>query len=149
MKTRKIRHRGVVKILSCSGMKIVRYAFALMCVTIAMSSCEPHRTKYNAMLRTAQREKVECAASGAMLNSDADPTQIAICKKLLKECADCGLLDSSGVRVFEYINRHPSVSHYMELINECSYEDVFADTVMSGDTWQDYVDYVLIPRQDW
>lgn len=30
MKTRKIRHRGAIKILSCSGMKIVRYSFVVL-----------------------------------------------------------------------------------------------------------------------
>ena len=34
MKTRKIRHRGVVKILSCSGIKIVRYSYVMLCAII-------------------------------------------------------------------------------------------------------------------
>lgn len=38
MKTRKIRHRGVVKILSCNGMKIVRYAFVVLCAVV-FGSC--------------------------------------------------------------------------------------------------------------
>lgn len=38
MKTRKIRHRGVVKILSCNGMKIVRYSFVVLCV-ILLGGC--------------------------------------------------------------------------------------------------------------
>ena len=38
MKTRKIRHRGVVKILSCSGMKIVRYSYVVLCA-IMLGGC--------------------------------------------------------------------------------------------------------------
>ena len=38
MKTRKIRHRGAVKILSCSGMKITRYSFVVLCA-IMLGGC--------------------------------------------------------------------------------------------------------------
>ena len=38
MKTRKIRHRGAIKILSCSGMKIVRYSFVVLCA-IMLGGC--------------------------------------------------------------------------------------------------------------
>lgn len=38
MKTRKIRHRGAVKILSCSGMKIIRYSLVVLCV-IMLGGC--------------------------------------------------------------------------------------------------------------
>lgn len=38
MKTRKRRYRGVVKILSCSGMKIVRYSFVVLCA-IMLGGC--------------------------------------------------------------------------------------------------------------
>lgn len=38
MKTRKIRHRGAIKILSCNGMKIVRYSFVVLCA-IMLGGC--------------------------------------------------------------------------------------------------------------
>lgn len=78
--------------------------------------------------------------------SDTDKVQLNICERLLDECAEAGILDYKGVCAYRKISHNPSVSRYMELIDECEYEENFYDTVGSGDTWCLYVHYVLDPR---
>ena len=78
--------------------------------------------------------------------SDTDSLQLDICKRLLSECVDANILDAYGTDMFYQITKHPSVSRYMELIDECEVEDNFYDTVGSGDTWREYGEYVLAPR---
>lgn len=78
--------------------------------------------------------------------SDTDSLQLDICKRLLGECVDANILDAYGTDMFYQITKHPSVSRYMELIDECEAEDNFYDTVGSGDTWREYGEYVLAPR---
>lgn len=145
MKRPRIKIKGE-RILSVNGKKITRYAMILLCAMLALSSCSKENKGYPA--RMVAQENVSCMADTVM-PSDTDSTQIAICQKLLNECAECGILDKAGKRVFKQINRHPNVSRYMELIDECTNEDSFADTVMEGDAWQNYVEYVIVPRQEW
>lgn len=145
MKRPRIKIKGE-RILSVNGKKITRYAVVFLCAMLALTSCGKESKGYPA--RMVAQENMSCMADTVM-PSDTDSTQIAICQKLLNECAECGILDKAGKRVFKSINRHPSVSRYMELIDECTNEDSFADTVMEGDTWQDYVEYVIVPRQEW
>ena len=78
--------------------------------------------------------------------SDTDKVQLNICERLLDECAEAGILDYKGVCAYRKISHNPSVSRYMELIDECECEENFYDTVGSGDTWCLYVHYVLDPR---
>lgn len=145
MKRPRIKIRGE-RILSVNGKKITRYAVVFLCAMLALTSCSKENKGCPA--RMVAQENISCMADTVM-PSDTDSAQIAICQKLLTECAECGILDKAGKRVFKQINRHPSVSRYMELIDECTNEDSFADTVMEGDTWQEYVEYVITPRQEW
>lgn len=77
---------------------------------------------------------------------DYDSIQIAACEKVLDECVKCEILDDKGVEVYRKIAENPSVARYVELIEECTMEDTFYDTVGEGDAWCDYCDYVLAPR---
>ena len=78
--------------------------------------------------------------------SDTNKVQLNICERLLDECVNAGILDYNGVRAYREITHNPSVSRYMELIDECEREENFYDTIGSGDTWCQYVQYVLDPR---
>lgn len=75
-----------------------------------------------------------------------DKVQLRICESLLDECMNAGILDYKGVCAYRKISHNPSVSRYMELIDECEREENFYDTIGSGDTWCLYVHYVLDPR---
>lgn len=147
MKRPRIKIKGE-RIMSVSGKRITRYAVVLLCAMLAFTSCGKTNKGYAA--RMVENDSLPCYITDSTpLPSDTDSTQIVICQKLLKECAECGILDKAGQRVFASINRRPSIMRYMELINECTFEDIFADTVMEGDTWQEYVEYVITPRQEW
>lgn len=78
--------------------------------------------------------------------SDTDKVQLNICERLLDECVEAGILDYKGVCAYRKISHNPSVSRYMELIDECESKENFYDTIGSGDTWCLYVHYVLDPR---
>lgn len=78
--------------------------------------------------------------------NDTDKVQLKICESLLDECVNAGILDYKGVCAYREISHNPSVSRYMELIDECEREENFYDTIGSGDTWCLYVHYVLDPR---
>lgn len=151
---KKLFNRVYVRILSCKGKKITRYTFAAMLVAslVSCSSCQsesqletPQEVTYDSLLRP-----VDC--SDAMKNvelgvfSDTNRIQLATCEKLLDECVEAGILDKRGVKAYRKIAKHPSVSRYMELIDECVNENTFYDTVGEGDAWCDYCDYVLSPR---
>lgn len=147
MKRPRIKIKGE-RILSVSDKRITRYAVVFLCAMLALSSCGKANKGYVA--RVVENDSLPCYITDSTpLPSDTDSAQIAICQQLLKECAECGILDKAGQRVFKSINKHPNVSRYMELIDECTNEDSFADTVMEGDTWQEYVEYVITPRQEW
>lgn len=144
-KRRRIKAKPM-KIMTVSGKRITRYTVLLLCAMTVFSSCGRSN---GAMQRAVMCDSVSCnITKSSVLPSDTDPIQIAICKRLLRECAQCGILDNAGVCALNRINEHPSVSRYMELIDECTNEDNFADTVMEGDTWQEYVERVIIPRQE-
>lgn len=78
--------------------------------------------------------------------SDSNPIQIAICEQVLNACIEAEILDSKGVKIYRKIAKNPSVTRYMELIEECESEVVFYDTVGELDAWLDYCDQVLAPR---
>lgn len=147
MKRPRIKIKGE-RIMSVNGKRITRYAVMFLCAMLSFSSCA--KTNKGYVARMVENDSVPCYITDSVaMPSDTDSAQIAICQKLLKECAECGILDKAGQRVFASINKRPSVMRYMELINECTFEDIFADTVMEGDTWQEYVEYVITPRQEW
>lgn len=86
-----------------------------------------------------------CTMAHDIVN-DTDKVQLKICEDLLDECVNAGILDYKGVLAYRKISHNPSVSRYMELIDECEREENFYDTIGSGDTWCLYVHYVLDPR---
>lgn len=78
--------------------------------------------------------------------SDTDTAQLAMCERVLNECAKYGVLDAKGVQVYNRLKPKKSVSAYIELITECEREENFYDTIGSGDEWCNYVWHVLEPR---
>lgn len=78
--------------------------------------------------------------------SDSNPIQIAFCEQVLDACVEAEMLDCKGMKTYRKIAKHPSVTRYMELIEECENETTFYDTVGEVDAWFDYCDYVLVPR---
>lgn len=110
---KKKRVRGAVRLLTCSGSSVVRYAFAVVLLLVCFSSC-----------------RVDGVSERRMLN---------MCEKVLGECAYCGLLDSAGIARYDQINKTPTVAEYAELIEECRREAIFDDTVGSTYLWDDYV----------
>lgn len=139
-------------ILTCKGKKIIRYTSAML-LALTLTGCTKSESKqpvtYDARMVyvdkpvdfSPAKKNVEC---GVM--NDHNPIQIATCEKLLDECVECGILDRNGQKVYRKIKNSPSVSRYMELIEECENEENFYDTVGEGDAWCDYCDYVLSPR---
>lgn len=123
-------------------------AFALSAVSCTQSVNELETTQefnYDTLLKpVSSSDTMRNVADGVF--SDTNRIQIATCEKLLDECVQAKILDKKGVKVYHKIAKHPSVSRYMELIEECVSEDAFYDTVGEGDAWCDYYDYVLVPR---
>ena len=149
---KRIKHYAV-RLVSCSGKKLVRYAFAaaLFVSVFGMSACGKNKTEIhdvqivqNDSAAEAMAWRQYCIANG--MYNDTCAVQLRICEKLLDECAEAGVLDKRGVQVYKKIAKHPSVEKYIELIYECEQEDSFYDTVGEGDTWCDYCDLVLSPR---
>ena len=149
------RIRRAEKILSCNGKRIIRYAIAVIMAAMFVNcdngnasarNREKRDTVFDARLVTPiDYDPARESAKFGVCN-DTNPIQVIICEKLLDECVRCGILDNGGIRAYERIRRCPSVSWYMELVDECEKEDIFYDTVGGGDTWCDYCEYVLAPR---
>lgn len=149
---KRFRHTAV-RLVSCSGKKLVRYAFAAALFVSVFGMCACGKSKadgYSARIvqsdsaAEAMAWKQYCVYTG--MYNDTCAVQLRICEKLLDECAEAGILDKRGIKVYKKIAKHPSVEKYIELIEECENESTFYDTVGEGDAWCDYCDFVLTPR---
>lgn len=139
-----------VKIMSVSGRKITRLATMLV-FGVVMMSCDAKSGDYPAKM-VAQTDTMTWSVQyyeplhAYSVEHDDDSVQISVCKALLNECAECGILDANGIKAFNGIKANPSVNRYMELIDECEQEENFGDTVAEGDAWCDYLQLVIEPR---
>lgn len=148
MKRTRIKFQGV-KILSVSGRKITRLAVMLAfgAVMAACGKSGGYPAKLVQQPDTAWSVQYCEPLRAYSVENDTDSVQVSVCQAMLQECAECGILDASGVKCFQSINAHPSVNRYMELIDECTQEENFYDTVAEGDAWCDYLNLVIEPRE--
>lgn len=127
-------------------MKNLVYATQCMAIVVCLTFASFVGCSANGNQISTTPHKTDSVAVIKADANDTDSLQLDICKRLLSECVDANILDAYGADVFYRINKNPSVSRYMELIEECESEDNFYDTVGSGDTWLQYCQYVLDPR---
>ena len=127
MRTRiKVR---AIKVVSCSGKKLVRLAFAVAFFMFAGGACFADNV-----------DKID-----EIVYNDTCASQLEICKTLVEECISAELVNKKTMRNYKRILRAPSITKYMELIEGIIRHEMFADTVGEGDTWFDYCDFVLYP----
>lgn len=131
------------RILSCSGKRITRYAFVIAAAAV-ITGCRQDGRKVDTPVAPSSTHRTAVVKCDAY--EDTNPVQLKACENLLDKCAEYGILDKKGVKVYKRIKQHPSVSLYMELIGECERERNFDDTVAETDAWADYFDCVLSPR---
>lgn len=77
--------------------------------------------------------------------NDKDSVMLVTCENLLDACADSGILDAKGVACYKRLKTTKSVRRYIELIEECSHEENFFDTVGAGEEWANFEWLVLEP----
>lgn len=77
--------------------------------------------------------------------NDKDSVMLVTCENLLDACADSGILDAKGIECYKQLKDHKSVRRYIALIEECSHEENFFDTVGAGDEWANFEWFVLEP----
>ena len=118
---------------------------ALMVAVSMLCSCTATADKNNVQTDARLYTAITPETLSDVIN-DTATAQLAICEQVLNECAECGLLDAKGVQAYNRLKAQKSVAAYIELIAECEQEENFYDTIVSGDTWCNYVWHVLEPR---
>lgn len=118
---------------------------AVMVVVSMLCSCTTSTTN-NATVTNARLYTAATPETFSDVVCDTAAAQLAICERILDGCAEHGILDVRGVRVYERLKGQKSVAAYIELIAECEREENFYDTIGSGDEWCNYVWHVLEPR---
>lgn len=119
---------------------------ALMVAVSVLCSCTATADKNNVQTVDARLYTATTPESVSDVVSDTAAAQLAICERVLNECAECGVLDAKGVQAYNRLKTQKSVAAYIELITECEQEENFYDTIGSGDAWCNYVWHVLEPR---
>lgn len=71
-----------------------------------------------------------------------DSVRFAICEQVINELAQCNILSKENVQQWYWAKHCKSTINAALIIEECSENDGFTDTVASGDAWQDYQKYV-------
>lgn len=119
---------------------------ALMVAVAMLCSCTAATNKNNVQTVDARLYTAATPETLSDVINDTAAVQLAICERVLNECAKCDLLDTKGVQAYNRLKAQKSVTAYIELITECEQEENFYDTIGSGDAWCNYVWHVLEPR---